>query len=92
MSKIPNHGNLKEAKDNDVENARMMVFKCRMKPSMLEGKEPHSPEDLARYLEDGGDTVSKVMEQEVSIVRLGDVDEFLPLELLQSPICGEQML
>ena len=81
MKDIPNKGNVKEAKEYGVMNAIMMAYNCRMKPNLLDGKQPHTDEDLARFADDDEDEPN-TNEVNISTVRLGEVDKVLPLDLL----------
>ncbi len=78
---IPNRGNLKEAKEHGVNNAILMAYNCRMKPNLLEGKQPHTAEDLARFADEDDDE-RESSELNVTTVQIGEEEQVLPSELL----------
>ena len=39
---------MKDVKEHDVMNAIMMVYNCRMEPSLPDGKQPHTAEYCLR--------------------------------------------
>ena len=80
---IPKRGNLKEAKELGVKNAILMAYNCRMKPNLLEGKQPHSAEDLARFA-DGDDDDEARTALHMTTVRLAEEQQILPSELLSN--------
>ena len=81
MKDIPNKGNVKEAKEHGVMNTIMVAYNWEMKPNLLDGKQPHTAEDLARFADDDEDEPD-TNEVNVSTVRLGEVDKVLPSDLL----------
>jgi len=81
MKDIPNKGNVHEAKDHGVVNAIIMVYNCRLKPNLVERKQPHIAEDLARFADDYKDEPD-INNITVFTIRLGEVDQIQPLELL----------
>ena len=85
MKGIPNKGNVKEAVKQGVHNAISMAHKCRMKPNLLEGKYPHSEEDLAKFA-DGGNDDEDECEVNMTTVRLGESYQVKPSELLGCPV------
>ena len=81
MKDIPNKGNVHEAKDHGVVNAIIMVYNCRLKPNLVERKQPHTAEDLARFADDYEDEPD-TNNITLSTIRLGEVDWIQPSELL----------
>ena len=81
MKDIPNKGNVNEAKDHGVVNAIIMAYNCRLKPNLVERKQPNTAEDLARFVDDyeGEPDTNNIT---VSTIRLGEVDRIQPSELL----------
>ena len=71
--------------EHNAHNAIMMAYKCRMNPNLLEGKFPHSEEDLAKF-NDGSDDNRDTIDAAVTTVRLGESDQVLPSELLGCPL------
>ena len=56
-----------------------------MRPNILEGKCPHSGEDLAKF-SDKGDNEEDTSNVNVSTVQLGKSDQVTPSELLGCPL------
>ena len=50
ISKIPKKGSLAEAKSGTL-NLILVAFNCRTKPNLLEGKQPHSVEEISRCVD-----------------------------------------
>lgn len=85
LNDIPKKGTVKEAIENGEVNAISMAHKCRMKPNLLEGKPPHSDEDIAQFAS-GGDNDGDLTVLYVTTVRLGEPEQVLPSELLRCPL------
>ena len=84
LNDVPNRGNVEKTKADPPEmNSILMACNCRTKPNLLEGKSPHSDEELAKYTEDDEEE-SASTELVVSTVRLREHDNLLLSELLSS--------
>ena len=81
MKDIPNHGNLKEVKEHGILNIIMTAYNCRMKPNLLEGRQPHTAKNLVIFADDV-DNECGTNRVDISTVRLRDDDQVFPSELL----------
>jgi len=84
ISDIPNRDKLGECKANPpLMNSILMAFNCQRKPNLLEGKQPHSAEELAVY-----DNADKSIADDfnVTVVRIGGDNSVLHGNLLSDPL------
>ena len=82
VSKIPKKGTLENARSGE-RNSILVAYQCRMKKNLLEGKQPHSTEEIERCV----DPVSEDAELNFTLVKIGSGVQLLAAsKLLQSPM------
>ena len=81
VSKIPKKGTLDQARAGEL-NSILVAYNCRMKNNLLEGKQPHSSDEIARCGDpEGNDDLDFVL------VKIGgDEPQILPSKLIRTPI------